>query len=164
MFSLIDLAHPVQMALKISAGNKFRQDPLVDPGHGGGIKSSFRQVYRQQRLRQHHISHTDCRSNGLRECSHVNDTSVLVHPLKCRDRFSLVTEFTVIVILDQVSSGLLSRPEKELLSSPHRHYGSCRELVGRHHIGCLYILPLKFLHAESILIDPHRQYLMSHTG
>ncbi len=38
------------------------------------------------------------------------DRTRLIHPLERRDRFSLIPEFTVIVILDQIPSGQLPRP------------------------------------------------------
>ena len=112
-------------------------------------------------LRQHHKAHADSRGNGLGKCSHINHTAAPVHALQRRNRLSLVSEFTVIIILNQIPVRGAVCPGQQLLPPLHRHDNSRGILMGGHHIGHIRSAPGKPFHIHAITVHIHRNHRIS---
>ena len=100
-------------------------------------------AFLQKPIRKHHVADPDCRGNGFGKRADVNHAVPLICSLQGRNRLSLVTKFTVIVILDNIAPLLFGRPGKQLQAAFDRHYDSQWILVGGHYIGYIHSRALK---------------------
>ncbi len=74
----------------------------------------------------------------------------------------LVSEVTVVVVLDHVSAGIV-RPIDQVFTTPKWHRGSERELMRRRDVNQLGISRGKLVNIETIVINRYRNQLRSVT-
>ena len=65
LFPALFPANPVNMPLKITAGDQFRQHELFEGGTGAGLKAQFFLKFRNQMPGQHHVAHPKSGRNSL---------------------------------------------------------------------------------------------------
>ena len=149
MFIFIQGAHLIQMSLVVSPFHKKLHHLLIYPGYGTGKASSHLLISLQKRRRQHQIADTDGGSDCFGKGSDINDSLMAVASLQGRNRLADITEFTVIVILNNITSRPLRCPLQQLLASFDRHNDAKRILVGGHHIGNIRSAPLQLFHIHA---------------
>ena len=156
MFGPVAHPHFIQMPLEIPVPDKFIQDPLVDSGHRAGIKRAIPAVDIQQIPRQYHIADTDCRCNSLGKCTDVDHFSLFIGRLQGRNRLAPIPEFTVVIVLDQITIRLPFCPAKQFCSPADGHDRTGGILVGRHHIGHSDRQSRKSVRPHSLIIHVYR--------
>ena len=109
------------MALIVTAGDELVQHILINTRYCRREKAQLLPVPLHEFYRQNQIADSDGRCDGAGKGSDVDDAVVPVHALEGGYGFALVTEFTVIVILDDVSALLSPGPAKQLLTAPDGH-------------------------------------------
>ncbi len=103
MLAAVNLSHAVDMLFKISLAQKMREDCLIHAGDGAGIVAADLLVPFQKFRWKDHVADTDRRSDRFGKGTDINNTILVIHSLKGRNRLAAVTELTVVVIFDNVN-------------------------------------------------------------
>ena len=111
------------------------ENTLVDPGYRTGKNTRGLSVCRHKAFGQHHIADPYGRSDRLRKSTHIDHLVALVDALEGRDRFSIVSELTVVIILDDIPFLLFSGPFDQPAPSADGKDHTGWILAGRRHIG-----------------------------
>ena len=152
MLFLIQLSHFVQMTFERAASYKFVQYGLIDPGHRGGKKAALLFIPLQQRRRQHHKAYADRRRYGLGKCTDINHLSRRIRCLQGRHRLAPVTEFTVVIILNQIPVRRPRSPFQKLHPPADRHHHAGGILMGGHTVGYICSGKSQLLHGNPVFI------------
>ena len=129
VFFAVQNPHAVKMPFKRAVFHKAAQHQLFEQRYRTMIKGQALLIHGQQRDGQHHITDAHGGGNGFGEGSHINNAVAGVHSLQRRNGASLMLEFAVIIVFNQITLRLFRRPVQQLGAPPHRHDGAGWELV-----------------------------------
>lgn len=130
MFAAVNLSHAVDMLFKISFAQEMREDCLIHAGDSAGIMSADLFVPFQKFRWKDHVADTDRRSDCFGKGTDINNTILVIHSLKGRNRLAAVTELTVVVIFDNVTVRSGFCPGKKLDTPTVWHDCAKRKLMG----------------------------------
>ena len=129
-FSAIAQAHAVDVLFKIPPADEGGQGILLKSRDRIGIKGQFPEKAVGKELGQDHIADPDGGGQGFGKGIHIDHFAAGVDTLQGRDRFSVQPEFTVIIILNNITAFLFPGPGQQLISAADGHGDPGREMVG----------------------------------
>lgn len=88
MFAAVNLSHAVDMLFKISFAQEMCEDCLIHAGDSAGIMSADLFVPSLKFRWKDHVADTDRRSDRFRKGTDINNTILVIHSLKGRNRLA----------------------------------------------------------------------------
>ena len=103
--------------------------------------------------RKNHVAYSHCWGKRLRECIHINHFLTAINTKERRQRLTMTSQFTIIVIFNNIVPTLFISPAQDLITTTCRHGDSCWEMVIRTNMGNIDMLIMQFTRHNTISID-----------
>lgn len=130
LLTVVEL-HFVDVTLKIVVGNEACQRVLLKARHGAAIEAHGLLIARQQATRQDHVADAQRGHKALGEGVDINDTVLRVLRVERQDEASVIAEFAVIIVLNDVTLADAVHPFKQFNAARDGHDNACGEVIGR---------------------------------
>ena len=133
--ALVGKAHPGQVPGKIPARHELAKSLLLKPADRVRIGRKIAAVAGQQALGQHHTGNADARRKAFGKGRQVDDRAVRAcHALQAGQRPRVKAKLRVVVVLQNVPSGLCRRPGQQLGAAGRGHRDAGREMMARRQV------------------------------
>ena len=145
--------HFVDMTFKIAFGDKACQRVLLKAGYGAAVKAHGLLIALQKARRQHHVADAQRWYQAFGEGVHVDDTALRILCVQRQDEASGITEFAVVIILDDVALADAVNPFKKLQPACYGHDDAGGEVVGggkMHDVGTAF---LQLVNHQAVVIN-----------
>ena len=126
---------------------------MLKARYGAAIKAHGFLVARQQAARQDHVADTQRGHQAFGEGVDINDAVLRVLRVERQDEASVIAEFAVIIVLNDVALADAVHPFKQFNAARDGHDNACGEVIGRRNVYNIGAAFLKRVDLHAAFVD-----------